>query len=79
MLAKFAPFALTPSFAVVPQNTQEDFFRFVESGTELIETESGLSKNETVGYATKTAIEAAVYAIIQQGIELDMWDYKEGE
>ena len=54
-----------------------DFFRFVESGTELIETESGLSKNETVGYATKTAIEAAVYALILQGIDLDMWDYKE--
>ena len=56
-----------------------DVFKFYESGTELIEIESGLSENETTGYATKTAIEAAVYALIIQGIELDMWDYKEGE
>jgi curli production assembly/transport component CsgG len=56
-----------------------DVFRFYESGTELIEIESGLTESEAVGIATKTAIEAAVYAIIQQGIELDMWDYKEGE
>ena len=56
-----------------------DVFKFYESGTELVEIESGLSENETVGYATKTAIEAAVYALIIQGIELDMWDYKEGE
>ena len=56
-----------------------DVFRFYESGTELIEIESGISENETIGYAVKTAIETAVYALIMQGIELDMWDFKEGE
>ena len=56
-----------------------DVFKFYESGTELVEIESGLSENETVGYAVKSAIETAVYALIIQGIELDMWDYKEGE
>ena len=56
-----------------------DVFKFYEAGTELVEIESGLTENETVGYAVKTAIEAAVYALIIQGIELDMWDYKEGE
>jgi len=56
-----------------------DVFKFYEGGTELIEIESGLTENETVGYATKSAIETAVYALIIQGIDLDMWDYKEGE
>jgi len=56
-----------------------DVFKFYEGGTELIEIESGLTENETAGYAVKTAIETAVYALIIQGIELDMWDYKEGE
>jgi curli production assembly/transport component CsgG len=54
-----------------------DVFRFYESGTELIEIESGLTENETVGYAVKTAIEAAVYALILQGIELNMWSYND--
>ena len=53
-----------------------DVFKFYEAGTELIEIESGLTENETVGYAVKSAIETAVYALIIQGIELDMWDYK---
>jgi curli production assembly/transport component CsgG len=56
-----------------------DVFKFYESGTELVEIESGLTENETVGYAVKTAIETAVYALIMQGIELDMWDFKKGE
>tara|TARA_R100001244_G_scaffold129995_1_gene101828 strand:+ start:552 stop:1325 length:774 start_codon:yes stop_codon:yes gene_type:complete len=56
-----------------------DVFKFYEAGTELVEIESGLTENETVGYAVKIAIETAVYALIIQGIELDMWDYKEGE
>ena len=56
-----------------------DVFKFYESGTELVELESGLTENETVSYAVKSAIEAAVYALIIQGVELNMWSYKEDE
>ncbi|MDA9266550.1 hypothetical protein N9P69_00985 [Gammaproteobacteria bacterium] len=56
-----------------------DVFKFYEGGTELIEIESGLTENETVGYAVKIAIETAVYALIMQGIELNMWDFKKKE
>jgi curli production assembly/transport component CsgG len=52
-----------------------DVFVFENQGTDLIEIESGLTENETVGLATKIAIETAVYALIQQGIELNMWSY----
>ena len=54
-----------------------DTFRFTENGTELFELEAGVARNETATYATRSAIEAAVYAIITEGIELDLWDYTE--
>ena len=54
-----------------------DTFIFTENGTELVELEAGIAKNETATYATRSAIEAAVYAIITKGIELDLWDYTE--
>ena len=56
-----------------------DTFIFTENGTELVELEAGIAKNETATYATRSAIEAAVYAIITKGIELDLWDYKPQE
>lgn len=53
-----------------------DVFRFTENGVELVEIETGLATNEAAGYSVRSAIEAAVYAIIEQGIERDVWDYK---
>lgn len=52
-----------------------DTFRFTEDGTELFELEAGLARNETATYATRSAIEAAVYAIIMDGIAMNLWDY----
>ena len=54
-----------------------DTFRFTENGTELFELEAGVARNESATYATRSAIEAAVYAIITQGIDQDLWDYTE--
>ena len=56
-----------------------DTFIFTENGTELVEIETGIARNESATYATRSAIEAAVYAIIIQGIEDDLWDYKPQE
>ena len=41
-----------------------DIFRFIEEGTQLIEYEDGVGNNESVTYATRTGIEAAVLEII---------------
>jgi curli production assembly/transport component CsgG len=56
-----------------------DTFIFTENGTELVEIETGIARNESATYATRSAIEAAVYAIIIKGIEDDLWDYKPQE
>ena len=53
-----------------------DTFRFTENGIELFELESGLARNETATFATRSAIEAAVFAIIVDGIDKDLWDYQ---
>ena len=52
-----------------------DIFRFIEMGTELVEMESGYSENEAVGHATRAAIEAAVYGLVVQGLEKEVWDF----
>lgn len=59
-----------------------DIFRFIEEGTQLIEYEDGVGNNESVTYATRTAIEAAVLEIIYQGHERGFWEiegYNENE
>ena len=61
---------------VYSTSTGLDGFRFTENGTELFELESGFAANETQTYAVRSAIEAAVYAIIVQGIENDLWDFE---
>ena len=50
-----------------------DIFRFIEQGTELVEYEDGIGNNESVTYATRSAIEAAVLEIIYQGHRRGYW------
>jgi curli production assembly/transport component CsgG len=50
-----------------------DVFRFIEQGTQLIEYEDGIGNNESVTYAVRTAIEAAVLEMVYQGHERGYW------
>ena len=50
-----------------------DVFRFIEQGTELVEYEDGIGNNESVTYATRTAIEAGVLELIYQGHRRGFW------
>lgn len=52
-----------------------DVFRFVEQGTELIEVESGVARNESVSIATQRAIETGVLEVIERGNVLGFWTY----
>jgi curli production assembly/transport component CsgG len=61
---------------VYSTSTAVDTFRFTEDGTELFELEGGFAANETQTYAVRSAIEAAVYAIITEGIAQDLWDFE---
>lgn len=50
-----------------------DLFRFLDMDTKLLELEDGVSENESVTYATRTAIEAAVLEMIYQGNDRGFW------
>ena len=52
-----------------------DVFKFYELGTELVEIESGSTDNEPVTLAVRAAIEAAVYGLVMQGLEKEVWDF----
>ena len=57
-----------------------DVFRFVDLDTRLVEIEDGVTENESVTFATRAAIEAAVVALIKQGDERGFWKLqKQGE
>ena len=59
-----------------------DVFRFIEEGTQLVEIEDGVGNNESVTYATRSAIEAAVLELVYQGHDRGFWEiegYNENE
>ena len=50
-----------------------DMFKFFEQGTQLVEIEDGVGNNESVTYATRSAIEAGVLELIHQGHDRGFW------
>lgn len=52
-----------------------DVFKFIEQGTELVEVESGVARNESVSIATQRAIETGVLEVIERGNALGFWTY----
>ena len=66
---------VTVSKSILSARTSNDFFRFIEEGTELVEIETGYSENEAIGYATRTALETAVYQLVIDGLDKQLWDY----
>ena len=67
------------SKTILSAGVSRDVFRFIEMGTELFEVETGYSKNEAMGYATRATIEEAVYSLVQQGLEKQLWDFNYDE
>ena len=58
-------------------STGADVFKYVDAGVMLLEIETGYAKNEPVTFAVRKAIEAGVVELIKQGIEKELWKYKE--
>lgn len=50
-----------------------DVFRFVDMDTKLVELETGMTQNESVTWAVRSAIEAAVLSLIKQGDQRGFW------
>ena len=64
---------VTTQKTIFSYGTSTDLFRFIESGTELIEIELGNSRNESTTIALMKAIESAVLELIQVGYERRYW------
>ena len=45
-------------------------------GTKLLETEAGITDNESTTYAVRKAIEQAVIEIIKEGEQKELWKFK---
>ena len=54
-----------------------DVFKFLDMGTKLIEAETGYSVNEPVNYAVRSAIEAGVIELINEGESKQFWTFLE--
>ena len=55
----------------------QDVFKFIEMGTELVELEFGVSRNESTTIALMKAIEGAVLELIIIGYDKGYWKYEE--
>ena len=52
-----------------------DVFKFLDMGTKLVEAETGYSVNEPVNYAVRSAIEAGVIEMINEGESKQFWAF----
>jgi curli production assembly/transport component CsgG len=64
------------SKSIVSTSVSQDVFRFIESGTELVEIEGGVAENEVGSIALQKAIETGVFNLIEIGIERGYWEYE---
>jgi curli production assembly/transport component CsgG len=65
----------TVSKTILSSGVSRDVFRFTEMGTELVEIETGYTRTEAVSYSVRSAIESAVYNLIQEGLDKQFWDF----
>jgi curli production assembly/transport component CsgG len=64
------------SKSILSTSISQDIFRFIETGTELVEIEGGVAENESVSIALQKAIETGVLNIIHIGIDRGYWEYE---
>ena len=65
------------SKTILSYGQSQDVFKFIEMGTELVEIEFGVSKNESTTIALMKAIEGAVLELIIIGYDKGYWKYEE--
>ena len=69
--------AVNGTKTIASHKTGVDAFRFIDMGTRAIEVESGVSANEPVNYAIRSAVEYCIIEIIKQGEQKSLWKFKE--
>ena len=65
------------SKTILSYGQSQDVFKFIEMGTELVEVEFGVSRNESTTIALMKAIEGAVLELIIIGYDKEYWKYEE--
>ncbi len=65
------------SKTILSYGQSQDVFKFIEMGTELVEVEFGVSRNESTTIALMKAIEGAVLELIIIGYDKGYWKYEE--
>lgn len=63
--------------SVFSASLDNDVFRFISEGTELVEIEGGSVSNEAMSYALQIAVETAVLETIKEGVINNYWRFKE--
>ena len=71
--------AVSSQKTILSTRVGANVFKFLDMGTKLLETEMGLSQNESVTYAVRKAIEAAVIQLVKDGEKKKLWEYKTTE
>ena len=64
------------SKTILSYGQSQDLFKFIEMGTELVEVEFGVSRNESTTIALMKAIEGAVLELIIIGYDKGYWKYE---
>ena len=59
---------------ILSVGVSQDVFRFIELGTELVEVENGVTKNESVTIALQKALETGVLEFIYEGEKKGYWE-----
>jgi len=54
-----------------------DTIKFLDMDTNALEIETGVAENEPVSYAVRAAIEQAVIGMIEEGVNRNLWSYRE--
>ena len=54
-----------------------DTIKFLDMDTNALEIETGVAENEPVSYAVRAAIEQAVIGMIEEGVNRNLWKYRE--
>ena len=71
--------AVSSQKTILSTKISATIFKFLDMGTKLLETEAGMTDNESTTYAVRKAIEQAVLEIIKEGEKKKLWEYKQKE
>jgi len=60
---------------ILSTSTSATMFEFFDVGTQQMEAEAGVTENEPITYAVRTAVESAVVELIKEGVRKKYWNY----